>query len=126
MKNLIGYFTVSLALSGCIFVPKDVTYYDKRCKIFAKKSTLESSDIIKFSACDYRCGTMLASAGLVSAASLVVSGSITIIQNTIYWAEKEKNCLTEPKLKKIPNEEPNTQTRDPLESIAIQKNVING
>ncbi|RJE77259.1 hypothetical protein BGP78_09395 [Pseudoalteromonas sp. MSK9-3] len=123
MKNLIGCFTVSVALSGCIFVPKDVTYYDERCQVYAKKSTLESSNLIAFGACgsDFSCGAALASAGLVSAASLVVSGSISLIENTVYWIETEKDCLAEPKLKRLPNAEPKVQTHDPLDSISIKE-----
>ena len=39
---------------------------------------------------------MLASAGLVTAASAVVSGSIALVGNVIYWFEKQGRCLGSP------------------------------
>jgi hypothetical protein len=38
------------------------------------------------------CGVMLASMGIISAASAVVAGSVAIIGNIAYWAERKGQC----------------------------------
>ena len=38
------------------------------------------------------CALLLASYGLVTAASFVVSGSIVVVSNTVYWLEKQSDC----------------------------------
>lgn len=119
MKHLTLGLLAGWLLSGCIFAPKQVTYYDHKCQTFAKKSTLESTNhLANVGACNFSpdCSALLVAAGLVSAASVVVSGSITIIANTIYWVEKEKNCS--------PSNQPNTETHEKQTSIEEAESTI--
>ena len=39
---------------------------------------------------------MLATLGFVTAASVVVSGSIAIVANTVYWIERQGRCIRGP------------------------------
>ena len=38
------------------------------------------------------CAALLASLGVVAAASAVVSGSIVIVGNIVYWFERQQGC----------------------------------
>ncbi|TMP27737.1 hypothetical protein CWB99_13675 [Pseudoalteromonas rubra] len=80
-------------LSGCLFAPQEVQYYDPKCKIILKKKTLSSTQIQTVSQCrGEACAAVLAGAGFVSAASLVVSGTIVIASNTVSWLETAQGC----------------------------------
>ncbi|CAH9052748.1 hypothetical protein PSECIP111854_01034 [Pseudoalteromonas sp. CIP111854] len=98
MKTLLLCSTVVAFLSGCIFVPKEVTYFDEQCQTFSKKAVLDTQNAMQLQECDSRtCGFMLASAGLVSAASVVVSGSVVVMKNVVYWHENQRDCyITKP------------------------------
>ncbi|MBQ4863593.1 hypothetical protein J8L98_18080 [Pseudoalteromonas sp. MMG013] len=127
MKSTIGCIIICITQTGCIFVPKDVTYYDEKCQVYAKKSTLESSNkMITLSACgnEVTCGAALASAGLVSAASLVVSGSISVIANTVYWIEKEKGCITDTQKKVHPKQQLVPKPTDTLHDISVKEEIV--
>ncbi|TMP39658.1 hypothetical protein [Pseudoalteromonas rubra] len=80
-------------LSGCLFAPQEVQYYDPKCKTILKKKVLNSAQIQAVRQCrGEACAVILAGAGLVSAASLVVSGTIVIASNTVSWLEKAQGC----------------------------------
>ncbi len=80
-------------LSGCLFAPQEIQYYDSKCKTIMKKKTLSSAQMQTVSQCrGEACAVILAGAGLVSAASLVVSGTIVIASNTVSWLERTQGC----------------------------------
>jgi hypothetical protein len=83
-----------LALSACIVVPRTDHVYDEDCQIYVKRMTLEAQQIGYFGACHSDgCAVMLVAVGAVAAASVVVSGSIVVIGNAVYWAEKQDKCI---------------------------------
>ena len=88
MKTMV--IAASVFVSSCIVYPKKVEYYDAECEIMVKKLTLEV-EVVTQNACSYEeeCLVLLGA----SAASAVVSGSIVVIGNTIYWLEKVGNCV---------------------------------
>jgi hypothetical protein len=54
---------------------------------------LEEKRISELQKCsDSGCVAVLAGAGVVSAASAVISGSIAVVGNVAYWVERERNC----------------------------------
>lgn len=95
-----------LLVSSCVFLPTTAErqkYYDK-CKMATKKLTLEPHIDRDYSICHGRdvkkeplmC---LLLSGVVASASLVVSGSIVLVGNTIHWVEYQSGC--EPKNTKV-------------------------
>ncbi|MCF6436684.1 hypothetical protein [Pseudoalteromonas sp. MMG022] len=93
MKQVFLWAAILTLTSGCIFHPKEVSYFDERCQTYAKKAVLDSERASLLTSCSgSACGGWLAAEGLVSAASLVISGSIVLVQNAVYWQEKNKNC----------------------------------
>lgn len=84
---------LTMMLAGCIVVPRTAAVYDPVCRTHVKQVVLEAEVIGVIGGCNnHGCGVMLASMGLVSAASAVVSGSIAVIGNVAYWAERQGRC----------------------------------
>jgi hypothetical protein len=85
-----------LALSACIMVPRTDHVYDEDCQIYVKRMTLETQQVADFAAgCRNGdgCAAMLVVIGAVTVTSAVVSGSIVVIGNVVYWAEKQDRCI---------------------------------
>ena len=81
------------ALSPCIVVPQARNVYDPDCKTATRQVTLETAYIGGFQRCwGDGCVAMLAAAGFVTAASVVVSGSIAVVGNAVYWLERQGRC----------------------------------
>ncbi|MFT3821638.1 MAG: hypothetical protein QM750_29130 [Rubrivivax sp.] len=80
-------------LAGCIVVPRATQVYDPQCRSYVKQIVLEAEVIGAIGHCSNDgCAVMLASMGIVSAASAVVSGSVAVIGNVLYWAERQGRC----------------------------------
>ena len=84
-----------LLLQACIFVPQTQTYYDKDCQTETRQMTLVPTQLGHFGgSCHGRdCAYALVAIGAVAAASVVVSGSIVVLHNTVTWVEKQGKCL---------------------------------
>ena len=84
-------------LAGCIVLPQTEIVYDPDCKMHTRQVTLQAAYIGGFQRCaGDGCVAMLAAAGFVTAASVVVSGSIAIVGNVVYWAERQGRCQRPP------------------------------
>ncbi|WP_194868587.1 hypothetical protein [Pseudoalteromonas sp. PPB1] len=94
LKSISSLWLLSIFFVGsCMFAPQETQYYDPKCKMMLQKKTLTSTQMHAVSQCrGDACALVLAGFGLVSAASLVVSGTIVIAANTISWLEKVKGC----------------------------------
>lgn len=83
----------ALLLGGCIVVPRATEVYDPRCRTMVRQVVLETAVIGSIAHCHNEgCAAMLASLGIVTAASAVVSGSVALIGNIVYWAERRGQC----------------------------------
>jgi hypothetical protein len=86
-----------LLLSGCIVVPRSTEVYDPGCRTMVRQMVLDTAVIGTIGHCSNDgCAVMLASMGIVTAASAVVSGSVAVIGNILYWAERRGQCPPEP------------------------------
>ncbi|MFO1329533.1 MAG: hypothetical protein U1F56_19390 [Rubrivivax sp.] len=86
----------ALLLAGCIVVPRTAEVYDPQCRTMVRQVVLETEVIGAIGGCrNDGCVVMLASMGIVSAASAVVSGSIAVVGNMLYWAERRGQCPPE-------------------------------
>ncbi|MDH4190049.1 MAG: hypothetical protein OEW21_07590 [Betaproteobacteria bacterium] len=88
---------LSFALSACVVYPKKVEYYDSDCRIDARRLELETgvliSDVCSGGGGSEVEGACLAALLAVGAGSAIVSGSIVVVGNTVYWLEKKGRCL---------------------------------
>lgn len=84
---------LAASLGACVVVPRTVVGYDPECHVVARHMTLQAVQIASIAGCrDSGCGALLAAAGATAAASMVVSGSIAVVGNIVYWFEKQGNC----------------------------------
>ena len=95
LTRLAAAFGLSLFVSGCFFYPKTVQYYEPVCEIQARRMELHSKVI------DATCSggsshegaaACLAFYLTMTAGSALVSGSIVVVGNTVYWFEKRGRC----------------------------------
>ena len=80
-------------LAGCIFAPRTVSFYDRDCRIVTRQMVLDSQQVASIAHCQNEgCLTLLVAMGAVSAVSAVVSGSVVVVGNVVYWFEKRSQC----------------------------------
>ncbi|WP_235943438.1 hypothetical protein [Zoogloea dura] len=85
---------LSGVLSGCLFLPQSTTRYDPACGILENHMTLQAYQVAAFGGCrNEGCAELLVLAGAVSAASFVVSGSVVVVGEVVYWLEAKGRCM---------------------------------
>lgn len=93
MKSLIAFLLIAL-LQACVVVPRTDSVYDPDCRILRRQMVLEVQQIGGFGGCSNDgCLTLLVATGVVAAASAVVSGSIAVVGNMVYWVERQGQCV---------------------------------
>ena len=86
-----------LLLGGCVYMPETTVRYDAKCGVYEKKMTMQPYQVGTLMGCrDEGCVTGLVAAGVVSAASAVISGSVVVVGNVVSWLEKQGQCLNPP------------------------------
>ncbi|MDH4284389.1 MAG: hypothetical protein OEV35_03635 [Gallionellaceae bacterium] len=86
--------TVSVFLQACIYIPVTKEVYDEDCKIVSKHMELTPVQIASISHCNQNeCVAILTAATATAAASAVISGSIVVVGNVVYWFEKQGQCI---------------------------------
>ena len=84
---------LALLLAGCVLVPATREVYDPECRLMRREVTLEAAALVQLHSCGGReCSALLVAMGVVTAASVVVSGSLAIVGNVAYWFEHTLNC----------------------------------
>lgn len=82
-----------LALQACVVVPQTREVYDADCKVMKRQMTLETATLGSFQSCGGdSCKALLVATGAVTAASAVVSGSVALVGNMLYWLENQGQC----------------------------------
>ena len=82
-----------LVLQACVLVPRTTEVYDANCKVMSKQMDLEPVQIAAIRGCSNSgCTAVLVAAGATAAASAIISGSIVIVGNVVYWFEKQGRC----------------------------------
>ena len=80
-------------LQGCVVVPRTTTSYDRECQVVSRRVTLEPVQIAALGGCrNADCGALLVFAGVTAAGSAVISGSIAVVGNVVYWLEEKGQC----------------------------------
>jgi hypothetical protein len=96
---------LSSALCACIVVPKQVTSYGGSCMLTTRQVELTIEQSIHHINCsnDYcnlDIADELAISAFLFATSAIVSGSIALAGNTLYWLERQGNCANPHQQKK--------------------------
>lgn len=91
-------FLVLALLGGCVFVPRTVQVYDADCQITARQMVLDVQQIGTIGHCSNEgCAAALVALGAAASVSAVISGSVVIVGNVVYWFEKRSLCREGPK-----------------------------
>lgn len=84
----------TLLLQACIFVPHTTERYDADCRVASRHMELQAVQLASLSGCSNDgCASLLVLFGATGAASLVISGSIAVVGNVVYWFEHQGRCL---------------------------------
>jgi hypothetical protein len=94
----IGLVCVAALLAACVYLPRTTQVYDDDCRILAKQMTLDlhQAGVFSTGCSNQGCAALLVTFGAVAMASAVVSGSIVIAGNIVYWFEKRGHCQPQP------------------------------
>ena len=76
-------------LAACLFVPETTANKNDDCQLVTKKWSLEFKKADISSRVE---GEILVAIGAVAVGSLVVSGSVVVVGNTIHWLEQQGFC----------------------------------
>ena len=83
-----------MLLSGCVYMPETTTRYNAECGIYERRMTMQPYQVGSLMGCqDEGCVTGLVVAGVASAASAVITGSVVVVGNMVYWLERQGQCL---------------------------------
>jgi hypothetical protein len=97
MPRTLTVIALSLSISSCVFYPKQTEYYDAECDIKFRKLVLESKEMkdacLRPKSDDPDGNTCLMAVLGTTALSAIVSGSLVVAGNTVYWLEKEARCI---------------------------------
>jgi len=95
--QLLGVALATLLLGGCVYLPETTVRYDAKCGVYERKMTMQPYQVGSLMGCrDEGCVAGLVAAGVVSAASAVVTGSVVVVGNVVNWLEKQGQCLNSP------------------------------
>jgi hypothetical protein len=90
---LLAALACAFAAAGCVVVPQTRERYDPECRVLKREVVLETTRATALSSCQGdQCAAVLAATGLFTAASAVVSGSIALVGNVVYWLEARGQC----------------------------------
>lgn len=80
-------------LSSCVVVPRTIEVYDPECRVVARHMDLQAVQIGYISHCaNEGCAALIVAAAATATATAIISGSIVVIGNTVYWFEKQGRC----------------------------------
>jgi hypothetical protein len=102
LAKIISLILTILLLCSCIVKTKKVAKYDEDCQFATRKIELTLEQVSIFEDmhcqnddCKLEFAERIANATLLFPVSAVVSGSIAVAGNTMYWLEKQENCKKE-------------------------------
>ncbi|MDF3012932.1 MAG: hypothetical protein K0Q78_1136 [Cellvibrio sp.] len=118
------------ALCACVVVPEKVASYDQKCMVATQKIELTVEQVAAFHDWDLHCTHfdckselvgLIASSALVTTSSAVVSGSIALVGNTLYWMENQGKCLNPNRQREQPQ---NTHPEKANEEYLLIEEII--
>ena len=83
----------TVVLSACVYVPRTAQVYDPDCRAMVNHLVLEGVQVAAIQRCENQaCMALIVSAGVVTAATVIVSGSIVVVGNVASWLERKARC----------------------------------
>ncbi len=83
----------ALALSGCLVLPKVDMNQPVPCPMTSREVTLDVVQMAGVGPCrQHDCLLQLTAGTVIFAVSAVVSGSVALVGNTLYWIERTGKC----------------------------------
>ena len=82
-------------LQGCLYYPRQIRPVEEKCETVSKEWVLDHTEVNLrgFGSCSNDgCLALLVGIGAVVATTVVVSGSVVVVGNTVYWLEKRGKC----------------------------------
>lgn len=116
LTSRLALILLSSTLSACVVTPKKAASYNEKCMVSTQKIVLTTEqmqrldDIDCFTkSCKAEVTGALVVATLTATTSAIVSGSVALIGNTLYWLESQGECPNkthqkEDKLKILPED----------------------
>ena len=84
---------VMLGAGGCVFLPETTVEYDPECDISRRHMVLRGYQVEAFYGCrNEGCIDLLILAGAVTVSSVVISGSVAVVGDIVYWLEATGRC----------------------------------
>jgi hypothetical protein len=93
-KNASLALTASVLVAGCVSTAREVEYYDADCEIQSRKMVLDVQRLGNLNCTQSR--ECLATTLVIGAGSTIISGSIVLVGNTVYWLERVGKCAARP------------------------------
>lgn len=86
----LGLAALLPALAACVVVPRTEQVYDPDCRTLRRQMVLDVQQIGTLGHCHNEgCAAALVAIGAVAAVTAVVSGSVVLVGNVVYWIEKQ-------------------------------------
>ena len=128
LTNRLVLILLSSTACACVVVPKKVASYDEKCMVSTQKVELTTEQIQTFEAincnnndCKIQFVGAIASSALVTTTSAIVSGSIALVGNTLYWLESQGDC---PNANQQKEGQPITPQEKTDETYLIKEEII--
>ena len=97
LRTAVTATVLATQASACVVVPVTSADYDAGCQLVTHHMTLQTVQLAEINHCaNQGCEMMVIAAVGVTAASAIVSGSIAVIGNIAYWAERRAGCAAPP------------------------------
>lgn len=82
-----------LLLQACMVLPRTTQVFDPECQVVSNHMVLDVVQVAAIQQCaNQGCVALIVGAGVVSAASAMISGTIVVAGNIAYWFEKQTQC----------------------------------
>jgi len=95
--RLVPAVAAGLLASGCVVVPVDRESYDDDCRLATHRMELTTVQIQGVHGCrrdgDYLGPLCVLGAVGLATVSTVVSGSVVVVGNMVYWTERKAACI---------------------------------
>lgn len=103
LRSAASTLLASALASGCIVVPVTVQTYDAGCQLVTRHLELQAVQLGEINHCaNQGCVALVIAAAGVTAVTAIVSGSIVVVGNMGYWAERRAGCVAPPVIPELP------------------------
>lgn len=123
----LAVIALSGALGACVVTPKKVASYDDKCMVSTQKVVLTAEQMQIFDArncisksCSAELFNAVTTSVITTTTTAIVSGSIALVGNTLYWVESQGKC---PNFVK-PSESAPKDLQTPSDEYTLEEEII--